>query len=172
MLFRSRALNSIFTGRVGHGQGTIAVTTDAMQAFVGSVNENYLDISGYFAPIQSTIVSMTNSIRTDPGSSSELQATERAWGDEVFIRVSWAWLALPTALKVFTVVFLLSVIWQSRKRKFLAWKSSTLVVSRNLSAEMRERLGGLKDNSMMEREAASFDMPLNNEGADWKLRLK
>ena len=31
---------------------------------------------------------------------------------------------------------------------------------------------GLKDNSMMEREAASFDMPLNNEGADWKLRLK
>jgi hypothetical protein len=89
-----------------------------------------------------------------------------------FIRVSWAWLTLPIALEVFAMVFLLFVIWQSRERKVLAWKSSTLAVLRSLSAKMKERLGGLKDNSMMEQEAASFDMRLDNEGADRKLKLR
>jgi hypothetical protein len=37
---------------------------------------------------------------------------------------------------------------------------------------MKERLGGLKDNSMMEQEAASFDIRLDNEGADRKLKLR
>ena len=95
-----------------------------------------------------------------------------AWGEEVFIHVTWTWLTLPIALEVFAVAFLLSVIGQSGRRNLRAWKSSILAVTRSSSAEVKERLGGLKDNSVMEREAEGFDIGLDNDGDNWKHKIR
>lgn len=47
-----------------------ALTSDAMQAWMIGINESLQDISGYLVTVQSTVISMTNSMRTDPGSES------------------------------------------------------------------------------------------------------
>ncbi|KAH7383071.1 hypothetical protein BKA64DRAFT_749152 [Cadophora sp. MPI-SDFR-AT-0126] len=172
-----RALNSTFKGQAGNGQGMITVSSAAMQAFLSSMGGGYQDMTAYLAPVQSTVVGMTNSIRRDPGFSSELvgslEAPGRAIADQVFIHVSWGWLALPFVLELLAVVFLLCVILKSRRRKVMAWKSSSLAILRGLSADIREALGVcMEENSTMEYEAESFDMRLDRDGDGWKLKLK
>ena len=69
---------------------------------------------------------MTTNVRTtSSGSGPSFDGI--AWEELTYIHVRWAWLALPLALDLLAMVFLLGVIIQSIRTKTEPWKSSQLV---------------------------------------------
>lgn len=174
-----RALYSTFTGLEGYVDGQIIITSDVMQAMTDTGNSTDIQISGFYPPIHNTIISMTNNMRLEPGGANDAmelgtapEASGAAWSYDVFIEVSWAWLTLPFVLEVLALAFLLSVIQISSQKKIMAWKSSNLAVLRSLSAETSEALGGMRENSLMEREAETFEAALDLGRDGWKLKIK
>ncbi|KAL9109886.1 MAG: hypothetical protein Q9187_008116 [Circinaria calcarea] len=91
-------------------------STDSVQAFMG--------LSNYDALMSSIALSMTNNIRKQ--SNNTVKVPGDAWRTEAFIHVAWAWLTLPIVLVIFTLVFLVTTIWQSSDRGSRLWKTSTL----------------------------------------------
>jgi hypothetical protein len=57
---------------------------------------------------------VTNVIRSS--SSSEL-VYGKAWDNEVYVKVRWAWLSLPLGLLVFSFIFLLATVVKSAAEK-------------------------------------------------------
>ncbi|CAF9915348.1 MAG: hypothetical protein ALECFALPRED_010116 [Alectoria fallacina] len=78
--------------------------------------------------INNIAVSMTNGLRTqapaDKATHSYYAGT--AYSMQTYTRVRWAWIILPAATVVGSVIFLLAIMWQSRRRAVHRWKDSAL----------------------------------------------
>ena len=77
---------------------------------------------------------MTISMRaSDSAENASLIASEQAisgtvWVQKQFVTVRWAWLALPIALLVLAILFLLASFVQTRRRGVGLWQSSPLAL--------------------------------------------
>lgn len=91
--------------------------------------------------------SMTNTMRTTAG--QEALGTSDVL--ESYIRVQWAWLALPTAVVVAAEVFFGLTVWQTRRRRVPIWKLNSLSVV----------LHGLENREEWEQKQARSTMKIS-----------
>ena len=88
---------------------------------------------------------------------------------EVYIQIEWAWMSVPIATVILSLVFLLITIHQSRQRKIPAWKSSLLAFLLGLSSETRSELGGIIRPKEMEGMAKKKNIRLESNGSQWQI---
>ncbi len=120
--------------------------------------------------IQGIARSVTNNIRTYSSAPNDTEAfyAGQAYLTESYIHVRWAWIAYPAAMVFGSLVYLLIVIWQSRRSRTYecyAWKDSALaLLSVSLDqdtmdkakgalakpGELSERIG--RDNVVLEND--------------------
>jgi hypothetical protein len=80
---------------------------------------------------------MSNEIRAPTNKGIE-QVRGDAWGPEPFVKVQWQWASLPALLLLSTLALICATIFESRKEKVPAWKSSALAaLLHGLSEESR-----------------------------------
>ncbi|MCJ1466696.1 hypothetical protein MMC07_005316 [Pseudocyphellaria aurata] len=96
---------------------------------------------------------MTSVIRQRGDTPSTDFVHGTVYGLQTCIKVQWAWLALPSALIIFTIIFLLVTIITTRSWN-MTWKSSTLaLLFHGLDTISREQYGEMMDLSAMENAA-------------------
>lgn len=89
------------------------------------------------------------------------KGTERvrgdAWGPEPFVKVQWQWASLPAFLLLSTLALVCATIFESRKEKVPAWKSSALAaLLHGLSEESRAQFVHNASQSEVEKMARSM----------------
>ncbi|KAL8880445.1 MAG: hypothetical protein Q9198_002147 [Flavoplaca austrocitrina] len=88
---------------------------------------------------------------------------------EVYIQIEWAWMSVPIATVILSLIFLLITIHQSRQRRIPGWQSSLLAVLVGLSPETRSDLGGIIRPKEMEEMAKKKNVRLESNGAQWQI---
>lgn len=116
--------------------------------------------------------SMTNEIRSSYFNSTQdrlYAPTQHSL--QMIVVVRWAWLILPGALVLTTVVFLLWSMWQTRRRSVNPWKNSQLaLLFSGVERELREEAkGGLKTSDGFE-EVGKKKVVLAEEDGLWEFR--
>lgn len=95
------------------------------------------------------------------------------WHSEVHVHVKWAWITLPVALEIATLVFLLITIWDTSTAKTDHWKNSSLAVlfhGGQLENDVMETTAGKIDAIVMEKIAQKKNVMLRDMG-DGRVRL-
>lgn len=115
----SRATGKLWSVNLwNNGSATLDSVQDAMRGLADSMTARWRmgdGISNIVGPARGTV-----------------------WENQTCVHVKWAWLTLPAALVLLTIVFLLLTIVQTNMSKGLVWKSSMLAVLFNgLSEETR-----------------------------------
>ncbi|KAI1334513.1 hypothetical protein F5Y15DRAFT_287688 [Xylariaceae sp. FL0016] len=132
LFFESEA----FTSHIVAGDGV-----KHSQVGIGNAFQN-TDLDATFA---SLAASMTNYVRSLSSGPNVQRGTGSRVETVIFVRVRWAWLALPLLEELLAVLFVLYVLLQSRRSGLPAWKTSALAVlahryshaERSLTAEVR-----------------------------------
>lgn len=113
--------------------------------------------SAYMERLENAITSFIRQYGDTP-SVDYAQGTE--YGLQTCIKVRWAWLILPSALILLTIVFLLATILGTRSRN-MTWKSSALaLLFHGLDTISREQCGELMDLPAMENAAEQVQAKL------------
>lgn len=119
-LVAQSALSGAFAGKAVAGEGIVYSGT-----WTEAIWHSWDDIGQLVANVAT---SMTNNIRqTSPAESLEMYAGQ-AYREKLFVQVRWKWMILPIALVVFSVLFLIATMIETRSNKVLAWKGSALAL--------------------------------------------
>lgn len=74
-----------------------------------------------------------------------------AWINEPYIMIHRAWLTLPIANVILSLVLLLATMIRSHQQKVKIWKSASLATLQCLSSETRSHVGGLASSATMDK---------------------
>lgn len=87
--------------------------------------------------------SITARLRQGDGTSNNVgPVVGTVWGNQTCVHVNWGWIALPAALLLLTVVFLVLTVISTRSKKAQIWKSSIFaVLFSGLDQGMRQAAG-------------------------------
>lgn len=88
---------------------------------------------------------------------------------EVYIQIEWAWIIVPIATILLSLVFLLLTIRSSRQQRIPAWKSSLLAVLLGLNSETRNEMGATRGTKEMEAMAERRNVRLEGSGGRWQI---
>jgi len=118
---------------------------DEPMVFMGSDNV-WTQTSNKSDLMESLATSMTNLARITPNSDTNQlsNVSGTSWRQETHVHTRWEWVTLPFGLLLFSLVFLLSVVWQSSKddSNIGIWKTSALAVLFNgLGEDIQETIG-------------------------------
>jgi hypothetical protein len=117
----SNALPSIFTGTAEGGSEGNKYTTQFIEALWTSWDD--------MGQLMSNLArSMTNNVRQTSPAAPYTMYAGTAYREVVLVDVRWAWLLLPVAPVLCSIVFLILSILQTRSSGVNAWKSSTLAL--------------------------------------------
>jgi hypothetical protein len=72
--------------------------------------------------------SMTNNMRETSSAAALDMYAGQAFQEKLFIQVRWAWMVLPIVLVVFSVLFLVATMAETRRNQVKAWKSNALAL--------------------------------------------
>ena len=86
-----------------------------------------------------------------------------------YVKVVWPWLVLPATLVLLSFPFLVVRILQSSRVKIKPWKTSTLATLQDLGVELRDELGALDAEAMMEKGAETLSVQLREDVYGWRL---
>ena len=95
----------------------LGITLNGMVAVLATISRTSLMI-----PVASGLSQGKSPAAPDP------MYAGTAYRERLFVHVRWAWMVLPVALVVFSVVFLISSMLQTRSNKVKAWKSNPLAL--------------------------------------------
>lgn len=76
----------------------------------------------------------------------------------VFVETNYLWLLLPANLVGLTIIFLLSLILQTKRFGTRVWKSSNLAMLQGLHITLHTQLGGLSSISEMEEKVKELEV--------------
>lgn len=124
------------------------------------------DINTVFANLT---IAITNNLRSRTNGAEKVEGV--AWTNVVFIEIRWAWLSLPLALLMGSLILLCATIWKSRKSRLPAWKSSALAALLHGPGEEAQRLIAA-NASQSEIEAISERLLVQLTARDGSGRLK
>jgi hypothetical protein len=156
----ARELQEIFSENAGRGQGMTYQSRDAVQSLL---DQNFQD------PCRQAAIAMTNAFRTTSATKDAPPVRGTTQGETVFISVKWAWLVLPISLDGLAAIFLVAVIWRTRSRRLVCWKSESIPVMRALSETAAVELVGLQRASDPEIVAEKLNVILKHDGQAWGL---
>ncbi len=148
----------------------VSYSSDTMQALFKAPNMSLL--------FDNLATAMTNNMRQKwvsevSGLPGGAPAHGIAWRTETYVRVYWAWMALPIALLALTLVFLIATMTQNHRCKVMAWKSSSLaVLLHGVTDEDQRTFGGpLTQSREMNELAKGVAVQLRPESDGMRLRL-
>lgn len=82
-----------------------------------------------------------------------------SWVSEVYVQVHWPWMALPAAINVLSIIFLISTALITRSRDHRLWKTSTLsILYHGLDESLLRHKEVYSTLSMMETTAGSTNI--------------
>lgn len=134
-------------------------TAEALYGFYG----NYTEINSVFESLAS---SLTNHARSKVCHANK---NGTAWTTQSYVKVRWLWMILPCALVALSMVFLIIVVFHTRKQYI--WKSSPLAL---LFSDLRvDGSGNFKrDPTLKGMESTSKKMDVYLESSHDGPRLK
>lgn len=141
--------------------GDLKLNTDQLYNSESSLSSNILQAGlNASVSIPNTIdrvaAAMTNRLRD----ISNLTTRGQSGSMEVYIRVSWLWLLLPTLSIFFGMALLTSVIIVTRRRKLPVWKTSELaLLFHGLDFPLNDTIN-MHQASAMEEVASAFQVRL------------
>lgn len=91
---------------------------------------------------------------------------------ELFIRVRWAWLALPAFLVLSSMGFLVASIIQTQRLRVGVWKSSppALLYASTDQELHRMVIGGMNHPDGLAKRVGHMDVRLEKEGGGWTFK--
>jgi hypothetical protein len=119
--------------------------------WVNDVMEAFNVTSDWNALFNGLAKSMTTYIRSSDLPDSVFNVTGTAWHTETFVRVKWPWIILPSALVLFSIVFLAVTVVLNSRRKVMVWKNKSLaslfhgLEARRMDRKEIDRLGDMED---------------------------
>lgn len=163
--------------------GGNSTENDVVRAITASLYEDPDRIRGLSGLLENLAVSMSNAyvftclytdltnakarMRTTTDIPDNVSGTSTSF--EVYILIEWAWMSVPIATVILSLIFLLITIHQSRQRNIPAWKSSLLAVLLGLSSETRSDLGGIIRPKEMKEMAKKKNVRLESNGGQWQI---
>jgi hypothetical protein len=151
----ARGLQETFSENASHGQGTIRQSNDAVQSLLDQ---------NFEGPCRQAALAMINAFRTTSATKDAPPVRGTTQGETVFISVKWAWLVLPISLDGLAAIFLVAVVWRTRSRRLVCWKSESIPVMRALSETAAVELMGLQRASDPEIVAEKLNVILKHDG--------
>jgi hypothetical protein len=111
---------------------------------------------------------ITNDMKSRSSGTMLIEGT--AWSSERFVKIRWAWIALPAVLLAGSLVLIFATIVQGKNTKAPVWKSSSLAtLLHGLSEETRNRID--PDSSSSQVEAVSTKLKVRLSSQDGSARL-
>lgn len=94
-----------------------------------------------------------------------------AWINETYIEVHHAWLTLPIAIVILSLVLLLATMIQSHQQKLKIWKSESLATLQCLSNDTKSHTGCLASNNAMDERAESLivKLEIGDDEKGWRI---
>ena len=130
---------------------------DVTQAIWRHLKEQPLTLDAMFQNIEQ---SMTRAIRTQPSTSIIHQG--HAMVQQSIIRVQWPWIALPVAMLILVLLFLVIAAMRTRLAGLEPWKESSLaVLFHGLRQDNKEIFTGLSHQDEMYERARRLEVRLN-----------
>ncbi|KAL8703517.1 MAG: hypothetical protein Q9201_003302 [Fulgogasparrea decipioides] len=140
---------------------------DNVRIIAESIYDDHAGIKGLSKLLENLSVSMSNAMRTVSDLPGNVSGTSSSF--EVYIEIQWAWMIVPIAAVVLSLIFLLSTIYLSRRSKIPAWKSSLLAHLSSLNTEMRKDVGGMREPLSMKNRAKSLNVRLEADDRQWQI---
>ncbi|KAL9041872.1 MAG: hypothetical protein Q9214_003960 [Letrouitia sp. 1 TL-2023] len=168
-----------YFGGVPRDPNLNTATSDAARALADAI---YTDdpsavkgLDGVRSLLANVETSMSNALRLAPYTPSAT-ASGTSSSMEVYISVNFGWLVIPILSIVFSFVFLLLVMFETRKKHVPVWKdgqmNTVLAVEPETRKEM-EKLVGLTDEKGRDRfREVEVTMAKEGEGEGGKWRLR
>ena len=169
-----------FTGSVDSVAGS---ENDVVTRIAASLYDDRAGIRGLSDLLDNLTMSMSNAyvstwlytdrtnakarLRTSTDIPDNFRGTSTS--SEFYIHIVWAWMSVPIATVILSLIFLLITIHQSWQRRIPAWKSSLLAVLLGLSSETRSELGGIIRPKEMEEMAKKRNVRLESNGGQWQI---
>ena len=156
----------MFTGTGGISSNGSAFSSDVIQALYLADNLT--------SRIHNVAVSMTNNIRQQNDSLSNT-ANGTAWATETFVHVRWGWFALPAAMVILSLIFLIGSIVETSYREVPVWKASNIaVLFHGQSMDLKDpRDIAVTELSQMGDQARAINVQLEKNGEGrWELVQK
>ncbi|KAJ4246011.1 hypothetical protein NW762_013755 [Fusarium torreyae] len=120
------------------------------------------------AILDNTATSMTNYLRQ----SSSQTTNGTVYTEQIYVRISWGWLAAPIVFVVLTLLFFVVTLIYSRVRKIgdvPAWKSSLLAALQSPDADLHQLLGSTTLQTPMSAKSRKQQVQLIKTGDQWNL---
>lgn len=158
----SRGLSDAVEGTVWGGIGTKIYSTDFIESIWNNTSTDDLD------PLFKRLaLSMTNSMRTS--STPALPAyAGTTYHSQYFVQVRWAWLSLPIALVVFSVVYLVASMVRSARTGVEVFKGSSLaLLFCEIEASAASREGRAKTMQVGVRKVDRMKVVLREQKGKW-----
>lgn len=167
-LSAARALNGFmseaFTGSGGINDSGSTFSSDVIQALYNTDNVTLR--------IENLAISMTNKIREQNNSGSS-PAKGTTWKTETYIHVRWPWFIFPSALLIFSLLFLFGAIVETSYCKVMVWKSNNIaLLFHGRELQLQGTLHGIPVNSLSQMSERAKDIMVDLvqvHGEDWKL---
>lgn len=152
-------LSNLFDGEIlGPSSPPDEVTGTPWQ--MGLFSKGNATLSSASAYMEGLANAITSVIRQHGDTPSAEYAQGTAYGLQTCIKVKWTWLALPSALILLTIAFLLTTILETRSRN-MTWKSSVLaLLFHGLDTISRQQYGEMMDLGAMENAAEQVQAKL------------
>lgn len=169
-------LGNFFTGSVSTSmaQSDLSFSSDFMAALVpsrsSSANGEGTTLTNVPELINNISQSMTTRMRQSARTDPNAQILGDAYELDSFVQVRWKWLALPLALLLLTLVFLLAAIRTSAQAKVLPWKSSSIaLLFHGLSEDRREAGRWVERRAELHEIAGGMQVQLVRTDKGWRL---
>ena len=157
-----RFLLSTFEGNLAEEPDTLSAPT-ATSNLIGAFNAS----SNISMTMNNIATAMTNYFRD----SSDKTVVGQAGQTELFIHVTWPWIALPVFLVLAGTVFLILAMWETKRVGASIWKTSELALLFHGSEESYADLSALDRSSEMENVAAGIKARMTRRAdGKWVLR--
>ena len=133
------------------------------------------NLSSVIMYMEGLATSITATIREGGDVSNSAPALGTVLGSQTCVGVNWAWLGLPAALVLLTLVFLVATVIQSRRYTRMGaagagrkpWKSSSLpLLWCGMRDETRARYGGFDDVKKMKKSGDQVKATLRRQWWD------
>ena len=86
-----------------------------------------------------------------------------------YVKVDWLWLLMPATLVLLSFPFLVATVVLSSQARLKPWRTSTLATLQGLGIDVRNELGDLYMEEMMEKGAETRFVRLEEFHNGWRL---
>jgi hypothetical protein len=112
--------------------------------------------------------SLTAAIRQYGAANEAIKPIGTTWRNETCITVQWAWLSLPAVLLLLAIIFLVILIWKTKSRQVVLWRSSPLaLLFHGLDQDVKDKYGALEEVRDMEDAARSISARVDQQTGRW-----